>query len=77
MFIDIGAGKIVHQMNVFRTEELVVRNLHYALEINHLWVLSFYAKMNHFEGHLMVSSETVDSKVLRMAILFEYMASKI
>ena len=28
--------------------------------------------MNHFEVHLMISSRAVDSKVLRMAIQFEY-----
>ena len=28
--------------------------------------------MNHFEVHLMVSSRVVDSKVLRIAIHFEY-----
>ena len=28
--------------------------------------------MNHFESHLMVSSRVVDSKVLEMAIQFEY-----
>ena len=27
--------------------------------------------MNHFEAHLMISSRTVDSKVLRMANLVE------
>ena len=28
--------------------------------------------MNHFEVHLMVSSREVDSKVLKMAIQYEY-----
>ena len=32
-----------------------------------------YAKMKHFESHLMVSSRVVDSKVLRMAIQFDYL----
>ena len=31
-----------------------------------------YVKMNHFEAHVMVSSRAVDSKVLKMAIQFEY-----
>ena len=31
-----------------------------------------YVRMNHFEVHLMVSWRVVDSKVLRMAIQFEY-----
>ena len=28
--------------------------------------------MNHFEAHLMLSSKEVDSKILRMAVQFEY-----
>ena len=32
----------------------------------------FHLKMNHFEAQLMVSSRVVNSKVLRMAIQFEY-----
>ena len=35
-------------------------------------LIFFYIKMNHFEAHLMVLSRVVDSKVLRMAIQFEY-----
>ena len=31
-----------------------------------------YVKMNNFEAHLVVSSRVVDSKVLGMAIKFEY-----
>ena len=31
--------------------------------------------MNHFEGHLMVPSRVVDSKVLRMAIQLEHFFS--
>ena len=31
--------------------------------------------MNHFEVHLIVSSRVVESKVLRMAIQFEYFFS--
>ena len=40
----------------------------YILEINKLW-------MNHFEAHLMVSSNKVDSKVLWIAFQFEYFFS--
>ena len=32
----------------------------------------FYSKTSHFEAHLIVSSRVVESKVLRMAIQFEY-----
>ena len=33
-------------------------------------------KMNHFEAHLMISSIVLDSKVLRMAIHFNYFSAK-
>ena len=36
----------------------------------------FYVKMKHFEANLMVSSRVADSKVLRMAIQFEYFSDK-
>ena len=32
--------------------------------------------MNHFEAHLVVSSRVIDSKVLNMAIQFEYFSDK-
>ena len=43
--------------------------LSYTLEINQLSCV-FYAKMNHFEVHLMVLLRVVDSKVLRVAKYF-------
>ena len=36
----------------------------------------FYVKMIHFEAPLMVSSRVVDSKVLRMAIPFEFFSDE-
>ena len=46
---------------------------HYTLEIkNNSRFCTFYAKMHHFEAHLMVSLRVIDSKVLWMATQFEY-----
>ena len=41
----------------------------YTLEINQLYILHFWS---HFEAHVIVSSRAVNSKVLRVAILYEY-----
>ena len=46
-----------------------------TLDINQLQILR-YVKTNHFEAHLMVLSRVVYSKVLRMAIQFEYFSSE-
>ena len=48
---------------LLRTNKWVVRS--YTIEINQLQIFCFYAKMNYFEMHLMVSSREVDSKVLQ------------
>ena len=39
--------------------------------IDQLQILCFYAEMNHFQAHLIVSSRVLNSKVLRMAIQFK------
>ena len=42
------------------------------MRLTNYGLCTFYVKMNHFEAHLMISSGVLDSKVLRMAIQFEY-----
>ena len=46
-----------------------MRKLYLRLTNSKFYV--FYAQMNHFEAHLMVSPREEDSKVLRMAIQFK------
>ena len=55
-----------------RAEELVVHIKVTHLRLTNSRFCILYVRMNHFEVHLMVSSREVDTKVLRMAIQFEY-----
>ena len=52
-------------------EKKILKYCPIILKINQLQILH-YVKINHFEAQLMVSSRVVDSKVLMMAIQFEY-----
>ena len=47
-----------------------------TLEIDELCFLRFFARMNHLKAILMVSSERVVSKVLRMAIYLKIFDAK-
>ena len=82
-------GKKVNRVSVLlSTIDSRVKYLHWIKDkgmgcvyVTHLRLTNsrfciFYVKINYLEMHLMVSSRVIDSKVLRIAIQFEYFSAK-